>query len=233
MKITPDSCTEHAVLEKDVTAFLESHFYVTDAATYHEVFSAQMVERLKYQSNLTAQYVRTRADRLAVHHNHCFEYEIKTHVRKDPRYQDMTIEALPMCHHIAKVQLGVSCLYCYRNPHSNNGTDHGFWVSDLPPVACIFIPPKWSSEQIAKFESIFGQYLPEIKIVRLRKHTRGGGDPFIKIEQSVVATLPHWKDLIQEELDKWTTATSPPVFEAPTATGPDWTPQEAPPNPWE
>jgi len=192
-KILPGG-PEHKKLEEDVQDFLQERKFIVTEATYHTVLPTIARVRLQEVYSPTALYVRGRADRIAIHKRRdiVFEWEAKTHESEE--YHDMTLEALPLCHHLIKAQLDVECLYVYRNPHKNH--EVGFWIRDLPAIRNIMIPERrWSSEQVNWFESQFRSLLPETKIIRITR-SRGTGDPFLIIDESVVSKLFHWKDCI-------------------------------------
>ncbi len=189
--INPDN-KEHSRLELDVSNFLESNgFYVT-SATYHDVFDSHIAKRLAEIYTPTGLYVRGRADRLAIHKykNIVFEWEAKTHT--SARLHDMTIEALPLCHHIAKSRLGVECIYIYRDSYID--LERAFAVTNLPAIREVLIPNRWSIDKIEWFESMFNIFI-ESRTRRINS-SRGSGDPFAIISKKTVQLLPGWKDLI-------------------------------------
>lgn len=200
MRINPD-IPEHQQLETEVIKFLHDHGFIIDNATYHEKMKPEIVKRLQFLDVPTALYVRGRADRLAVHHtrNIIFEWEAKTHVSKSRN--DWTMEALPICHHIAKIPFHVHCLYIYRNTNLDHEHNVGFWISQIPPIKVVLIPEIWQGQQLDYFRTIFGKYLPAgTKIVSSVRNVRGSKDPFLIIDELVVKTLPHWKNLIIDML---------------------------------
>jgi len=198
MNTTPDN-PEHIQLENDVRKYLSGLGFLTDEATYHSVMNPKVKDRLSHIYTPTSLYIRGRADRIAVHTQYdiVFEWEAKTHTSK--KYHDMTLEALPLCHHLAKIQLDVECLYVYRD--SIVGYDCGFWVKDIPPIRVIMIPERWGRAKSDWFKDQFTRFWPETKI-RTTPAYGGSGDPFVIIDQSIVAKLSHWQDCIRAKLSE-------------------------------
>ena len=146
----------HKNLEDDVTDYLLDKGFIVHQSTYHEVMPRVLARILSLRFSLTALYLRGRADRIAIHRELPieFEWEAKTHARKDKR--DLTIEALPLVHHMAKSRLGVDCLYAARV----HGKDVGFWVSNLPEIKCVFLPLRKEYEPIrGRLKRYFEYYL--------------------------------------------------------------------------
>lgn len=197
MRITPTTVPEHASLEDDVTAVLTANGFATTRATYHDVMPPEITRRLQQITQPTALYIRHRADRIAVHNylDLVFEWEAKTHVNQ--RYHDMTIEVLPLIHHLAKVQIDVRCLYVYRNPYRQHNV--GFWVHDLHaiPIRCAMIPGRWRGTWFRGWiTKLIEQWFPAVPIVETRGNA-GSGDPFIIIDKQVVSGLVPWERLIR------------------------------------
>ena len=192
MIASPDN-TDHKSLEQTVNDFLTSAGFLTASATYHDVMPPELVRTLRNRRSMTAQSLRTRADRVAVHRSRPieFEYECKTHL--SDRYHDMTVEALPLALHVAKARYGVKCLYCYHNPHT--GQELGFWVHDLPPIRELRMPEeRWNAEETAWFRAVFSDAFPDVKVIE--SFSRGSGDPFAVIDEFTLSGLPDWRSLI-------------------------------------
>ena len=198
MYITPEN-PAHEKLEQDVRDFLSELGFMTDESTYHTVMDPKVVDRLSRIYTPTSLYLRGRADRVAVHESLplVFEWEAKTHASRN--LHDMLLETLPLCHHLAKAQLDVECLYIYRNPHKNH--EAGFWVKDIPAARIIMIPSRWDADQISWFKGQFKRFFPETDI-RFTGSNAGSGDPFLIIDESIVMRLPHWKDCIRRKLSQ-------------------------------
>jgi len=189
----------HTQLEDDVTAHLEHLGCLVDSAPYHDKMNPRIVQILQNTYAPTALYLRSRADRIAIHPRHrvVFEWEAKTH--NSSKYHDCCIEALPVCVHLALVHLGVKCLYVYRDPQ--RGYDTGFWVSNLSLIRAILIPtPRWTAKQIEWFQQQFAVYFPNTPISKIGK-TLGTDDPFLIIDESEIMQMPHWKKLIESEIN--------------------------------
>lgn len=186
----------HKRLEEDVVLYLECMGYYTFEATYHTVLDPEIKDLLSRTFNPTALYIRGRADRVALHWNQepTFEWEAKTH--QSSKYHDMTIEALPLAHHIIKNKLGVRCLYAYGSPFDN--TNYGFWVDDLPPVKLVMIPnTRWTSAGVEFYNKVFESVFKDSKIINMDK-TKGSNDPFVIIDEGAKKKLKDWRILIDE-----------------------------------
>lgn len=182
----------HATLEQRVCNYLVSKNYIVDEATYHNVMSEDTVKFLRYRFTPTALYIRTRADRIACHRSGLidFEWEAKTHDLSN-KYRDLTIEVLPLMHHINKIKLGVKCLYVF----DVKGINGGFWVDHLPPIKFAAIPPRREYESMKQmFTDSITQFFPGVHISY--NNVGGSGDPFVIFDYSVISKLPHWKTLI-------------------------------------
>ncbi len=193
--IRPDYAP-HQELQDDVDAFLRDNDFLCDEATYHAALSPDVGLLLQTRYDLTSLYLRGRADRIAIHATLpvTMEWECKTHLSR--RYQDLTVELLPLFHHMVKAALGVECLYCCRNPHT--GQDFGFWAHALPSVRDVRIPPRWPEQNRALLRLRAEKRFPSARIYE--NETRGSDDPFIVIPYSVVRGLPDWRDLIMQRL---------------------------------
>jgi len=197
IRIEPD-IEQHQRLEDDVSQFLIEQGFLVDDATYHDNMDERVVRVLQNIYTPTGLYLRGRADRVAVRGipPMVFEWEAKTHVSR--ARHDITVEALPLCHHIVKARLDVKCLYCYRNEHK--GHEVGFWIHDMPEPRIIMIPNRWRPTQQDWFEEKFREIIPGVDIRRIGR-TRGANDPFVIIDESKIADMPHWKDLILQEIE--------------------------------
>lgn len=192
MDISPSN-RAHQALEKDVEQALSALGFLIASATYHSVLPSEVKDRLQNTYTSTALYLRGRADRIAIHKELplVFEWEAKTH--SSTLWHDMTIEALPLCHHLAEAQLGVRCLYAYRNPYKKHNV--GFWISDMPPIREIKIPIRWTEATQEWFAQQFRRFMPQVPISIL-ENCRGSRDPFVIIDQSEIEKMPHWNMLI-------------------------------------
>lgn len=196
--ITPDFAP-HLDLEQSVTDYLQSLGFLCSSLTYHDSLPETIVCLLKSRYSPTSLYLRGRADRIAIHTKLPieFEYELKTHASKIQN--DLTLEALPLIHHISKGKLGVKCLYIYRNP--SKWIERGFWVHDLPTIDSFYIPNRWNPIQTSWYESIVtvSLYPRNIKIIK-GVYVGGSGDPFFVIKEIEVAKLHPWQNLIADSM---------------------------------
>jgi len=197
MHITPTNSKAHDDLEKRAIEYLRHEgFWVPPALTYHTQFPVAVVNKLQKTDTPGGWYLRTRADRIAIHKTKdlIFEWEVKTHIREDKH--DMCIEAFPLTVHVWNFKLlGVQCLYLHHD--ITDGHECGFWVSENIPIRGILIPERWNSQDPDYFIRIFQQVFPGLRI-SLCGQVRGSNDPFVIIDQSDRDLMPHWQDLIHE-----------------------------------
>lgn len=196
LRITPDNTTGHKSLEDLVNDYLKLHGYITASATYHDVMPVEVRNRLMRIFTPTSLYIRGRADRIAVHtrSDNVFEWEAKTHVSN--KYNDLTIELLPLAHHLRKSEWPflVKCLYIF----SVNGREGGFWTDNLPKIREIWIPrmQRNNDEQFREWMfDMANKYFPDVKVID-NTYVGGSGDPFVIIDKSTIASLPDWRNLI-------------------------------------
>ena len=194
MNITPESTHKHTELEAEVTEYLIDEGFLVAQAPYHTTMDDKMVKALQNLYTPTSMYVRSRADRIAVRERPplVFEWEAKTHASS--YRHDCTIELYPVIAHILKARLDVRCLYIYRDPWK--GYDFGFWIRELPEVRAIMIPDRWDDAWTSWYMSYCKRFFPKTPI-RTGMRTRGSGDPFLIIDESIIKELPHWKEQIQ------------------------------------
>lgn len=202
MIIAPD-WRPHSQLEKEVGDFLVQLGFEHRSMTYHSVLDREMQDLLGRNNDPTSQCVRTRADRIAVHKEipECsFLWECKTDTG---RRKNMAIEAVPLGHHAIARYLGVKSLYAYRG----HGVDCGFWNDQLPPIDGILVPP--GNESLHRALEFLRTFINKQRTQRMPldhlQHIprRGGsGDPFVLILESDWRTLPDWRTLIAEYVEK-------------------------------
>ncbi len=187
----------HQTLEDEVTEYLEEIGFKTIAAPYHDTMPPAIVELLRKRWTLTDLYLRARADRIAIHRTRAitFEFECKTHLT--PRYKDLALELLPLVHHFDKARRGVKCLYCYRNPFTNE--DVGFWIQNMPPPRVVMLPPRecWIDKH-ADLERWANELWSGVPVKRTSVF--GSGDPFIVIDSSNLLSMVSWRELVKETL---------------------------------
>lgn len=204
----------HAALQKSVTDWFEENDFYFVTAAYHEtvnakcpdvfcgeefkvpILSDEIKKHLAFKCwNTTALYLRGRSDNFVMQKSDpydCYEIEFKTSGK------NMALELLPLVHHMAVAPLGVDCLYVYKD---YEGTERGFWCSDIPEAACIFVPmnKKWTDAGIQFFESMAKQFFSSVKIIHLDS-AKGSGDVFVKFDWEIVKELPEWKTLVQARI---------------------------------
>jgi len=188
----------HDNLERDVGDFLQGMQFLIASAAYHKVFPIEVTRRLQTIYTPTALYFRSRADNIAVHRSLdlVFEWECKTHTHPD--LHDMTVEALPILHHLLRAELDVATLYVYHDPLANPPIECGFWIENLPEIREIRIPTRWSQSAIDWFASQFRNWLPSVH--QVQRACAGSGDPFMIIDEGVLRNLAHWKTLIEQRM---------------------------------
>ena len=191
LRITPGH-KPHSQLMDDMEAFMVSrgNIEILPSLTYHEFYPPDIQEKLRFCNHPSAHYIRTRADRLAIYNAESgpflFEYDAKTDAG---RYQSWAIELLPVAYHIL-LRHHIDCLFGYRGPAG----DRGFWASDPPEAAVIFIP-KRNEEYLDHYHNVAACAFPGVA-VKLLRTTSGSGDPFVKFGDMTVAALPSWKSLV-------------------------------------
>lgn len=188
----------HQSLENDVCAHLQGLGFWCGSSTYHDgKWPDDVKRRLSLIDTPTALYVRTRADRVAIHHELpiVFEWECKT---RDPRTKtakrNMAVEAYPLAQHVMKAKLGVRILYCYRD--SVGDIEVGFWCDFIPRIGCILIPPR--EQGVSGYLSSVFVNVPVIDIFR----TSGSNDAFALIEEESLRMLPHWTEAISRVVEE-------------------------------
>ena len=196
-RISPDDL-HHDALETSVKAFLEERTYlVPQAITYHASLEPTVATILKTRYSSTALYLRTRADRLAIHPtlNIDFEFECKT----CQSYPDLAFEALPFVHHLLNSELGVRCLYALKNLATKR--DYGFWatwaiVNDLRELR---MPSGFKMDSPEVFTAFCKTRLPNVPIKE--GASAGSRDPFFVIDRRTVIDYPNWTNLILDLMD--------------------------------
>jgi len=187
--ITPD-WKPHMDLETDANEFLDAHGFRHGSATYHNVMPAEIQSALIRNNDPTSLYIRTRADRLAVHstiRNCAFQYECKT---AGGRRDNMAVEAIQLAQHVMAARLGVRSLYIYRD--TRKGIDCGFWNTSIPTIAAIHVPDGHEG-----LEGVLAISFPNVEIRPVFKGG-GSGDPYCLIEWQHVAKLKDWRHLIAD-----------------------------------
>lgn len=189
----------HQKLEREVKDYLTALGFLTHEATYHATMDKGLRTIISRRFTPTALYLRARADRMAIHPSKEteFEFECKTHDTKDRH--DMLVEMLPIILHRRKSELGIRCLYCYRDIY--NGYDKGFWIDEMPPIRFIGIPKANTTNHLWDwFAELAALHFPGVTAAHTR-HRRGSGDPYIIVDESEIQKLSHWCDLILQTVE--------------------------------
>lgn len=164
---------------------------------YHDVLPEEMSKRLSNFETPTSLYIRTMPDLLVMHIDRgtTFLVDLKTHDNKEKH--DMCLEALPICHHIAKNDFNVKTFYAYRDEYKKY--EKGFWLHDLNkiPIRIIMIPDRWDKKWNDWFGAIFSEWLPGVRCVATGSTKNGSNDPFIIIDESEVVKMNHWKEELE------------------------------------
>jgi len=185
--------SKHAALEERVTNELKQMGFLIESAEYHKYMSEDIKTALILDNSVTSQYVRTRADRIAIHKDKgiAFQMEFKTHFSK--RSDNMMIQALPFAIHLWNAMLGIKCLYVYEDPVSKS--EKGFWADDLnrPKVKRIRFTQKRDLPK-EQLYVIFSKAFPEVK--RYSSDIESFGQPYAIIDYAEVCKLSHWRTLI-------------------------------------
>lgn len=187
----------HKKLVAEVDRFLNDRQFVISEKTYHDGhMERRAVERLQVTFSPTALHIRANADRIAINPSTglALYYEAKT-----GEGRDICIEALPLADHIHNAKRRVLCLYCCLDRFGNN---KGFWCHAMPKIRCVFLPRQRMKIVMDWYSDHLPVMFPDCDIVRLES-VRGSGDPFVVIDESIVATMPSWQHLLDEEIASW------------------------------
>lgn len=186
------------LIKRTDECFVGEGFCVSEQTYHSGHMDPNAAGRLSITFSPTALHIRANADRIAAHplDGMAFYYEAKAGTGKD-----ICIEALPLADHMGHARRGVLCLYCCLD---RRGVDRGFWAHAVPPLRTLFIPSQRTAELLNWYEDILPPLFPGVDVVSGFGGTRGSGDPFIAIDESVVAGLPSWRDLFLHEHTKWT-----------------------------
>jgi hypothetical protein len=188
----------HTALEADTARRLEAMGYEVACATYHSAYPQRVIRRLQRLDTPAALYLRTRADRTAVHGGRpvAFEWECKTW--QQSKAHNMALEALPLAQHVQKWRLWrVPCLYVYRDP--GRYQDVGFWAHEHPPVRDCYLPPRWpeGSPMHDYFLCMFQDAFPGVSVL-IPRPTGGSNDPYVVVDEKFLPGLPHWTAVVRQ-----------------------------------
>lgn len=194
--ITP-AIESHSSLETRVESYLTARgFIVEHKNTYHDAFDPKTVQLLQKINTPAALSIRGRADKVAVHTTRpiVFEYDAKSHVSQT--HHNLTLEAMPLAHHVLDSHIGARCLYVITDA---SGQDRGFWTIKGLPIGKIHIPDRWSAQETADFEKYFKSVFKGVPIHTGTK-SYGSGDPFVIIDRKQVEQMSDWRKLIDSLL---------------------------------
>ncbi len=186
----------HNKLMEQIDSFFSGRGFHVSEKTYHDGhIDRRAVDRLQLTFSPTALYIRASADRIAINPNDgmALYYEAKT--GSGP---DILAEALPLATHMFHGKRGVLCLYCCLDRLNNH---RGFWAHDVPAFRVLFIPPQRESSLYNWYLEVLPPLFPGIPIAQYS--VRGSNDPFVIIDQSIVAALPSWQELFELEQIRW------------------------------
>ena len=183
----------HSVFENEVRMYFEAQDFLTDEATYHEVMDENVKNRLASIYEPTSLYIRGRADRVSVHKSLpiACQWEAKTHDTYGKH--DMVLELMPFLHHLTAGELGVRCLYAYRDKGIN--LEVGFWMDSIPRIRTIFLTTRLTGELDALITPAIRKYMPNAQVKR-NFVARGSNDPFLIIDEQDVRRLQDWRELV-------------------------------------
>jgi hypothetical protein len=193
----------HAELIGRVDEYLQSAGFCTSEKTYHDGHMDKgAAEKLRLTFSPTALHIRASADRIAVHplDGMTLYYDAKTGGGKD-----ILAEALPLADHMRHAERGVLCLYCCVN----RGADKGFWAHAVPPVRTLFIPHQREAALTEWYDRHLPAMFPAVSDVVHLGDVRGSRDPFVAIDEFVVATMPTWQELLVQERARWLSKDGP------------------------
>lgn len=187
----------HNQFEQKIADWLDGQGFSTFQVPYHEYMDEMTSRVLASRWSPTALYLRGRADRVAIHRSLPveFEWEAKTH--ENAKYQDITLEVLPLIYHRIKAEMGVKCLYVCLDRHLQR--QNGFWVHELPFIRTVYLPSRNRDISLTEYyKAIIESHFPS----RLKETgpTGGSGDPYAVISAQVARNLPHWQSLVEKLL---------------------------------
>jgi hypothetical protein len=169
--------------------------FLIESVEYYKHMSSDIQSVLKSSNEITSQYIRTRADRVAIHREKgvSFQVEFKTHNSR--RTNNMMIQALPLAVHLWNSQIGVKCLYVYGDPVS--GLQKGFWADqkNRPPVKKLRFTRRRDLPKKEMY-GIFEKAYPELK--QYYTDEESTGQPYVIVDYEEVRKLKDWSILVSE-----------------------------------
>jgi len=190
---------QHDDYEQYFNAELKKLGFITDDMTYHSKMHPETKHRLSGIYNPTALYIRTRADRVAIHtrYRYVFQWEVKTHDSR--QYRNWALEVFPLIvHKINSTTFGIRCLYAYYNPFT--GHEAAFWSDNIPILSCIMLTDRLATNGEEYFNKLCKGSFPHTNIIT-NINSNGSGDPFALIDEGIVKDLPSGIALIEKDLE--------------------------------
>ena len=213
----------HDKREGQVSDYLkENGFAVLPPTTYHEqIKEPQLKKLLGFRFTPTAQYIRAKADQMAIHlqTTATFLYEVKANYKpqKNPEFP-LQIEMMPLVYHRLMIPVGIRCLIVvFEEIPGDSANAFGFWVDELPAPAKIVIPARWRQQKRQHgdkhewYKRIATLAFPDIYINEhpasyelggeiIPWRWNGSGDPYVILAKKDIDGMCDWRELIQEEI---------------------------------
>lgn len=183
----------HDSLEAEVVAFCQEQGGIVGKAGYHDIYPAEMHERLAEIFSPTSLHVRTRSDQIVLFPNGIVvEWEAKTRTSGG---RDLAVEALPFCRHLLEYrELGVWCLYIFdHQPLEKNGA---FWVHEAPRPLSADIPHRFRRGE-SFFRRVIETNFPDTPI-GVGGRTNGSDDPYFWLDAEGLLLTPPWREVIAQ-----------------------------------
>lgn len=195
--ITPERFRQ---VEVTCTEWLQQAGFEVGDLTYHRCLPESLVNVLRHRRSPTAQVVRTRADRLAVHKVLPLEFLVEVKSPGPWHYANALFELLPLAGHIADAEaFGTRCLYAYLD--TTNRIQPGFWCHQRPCIRWIRIPDSGNDIESDWFAAIAYRYFPEARVETNGARGRGSNDPFVIMDEKVLRTLADWRALVEAAVE--------------------------------
>lgn len=187
---------DHRKLITDALEYLGARqYYTSDESTYHEILPEEQQRLLQKDYDPTAMYVRSRADRLAVHpvpgRTTYFD-------AKSSRYDGPTpyafIELVPLMFHEIAAKHGVRCLYIFRRYTGSTFIDYGWWSGLLPRIIDIKFPCDSRRTDASWVNTMASTVFSEVS-QSTAPFMRGSGTPYASM---YVEDCQPWQQLIDQ-----------------------------------
>lgn len=195
----------HEIFMLEVNNYLKEQGFTTENLSYHDNSSHSIIQMLQHSKTQTADYLRHRADRFAIHKDYTkiFIYDIKSGKGNDFM---VDIEQLLQYKSVVENQY-INFLYFYHNIKYDYSV--AFSMKDaLNNIRDIWVPSvngntkkEWIKEYINTKKKIYKKAFPDIPIRYIYK-TKGSGDPFCVIPQDWIKKQLYYKDFIKLYLNR-------------------------------